>query len=84
MIDSTRHEVFLCPDCSTQNMVTTVLPDYTEDGDGAVVAVVHDDSCPWLAALPEADRTQMEEHGAFVHFAASEVPGAAATEEHGP
>lgn len=74
MIDPTRRETFCCADCSTTNMVATNLPGYREDGsDGALVVVVHDDSCPWFAALPETDRCQPDDYGVVQHLAQSET-----------
>lgn len=75
MIDSTRRPQFECPDCATDNMVATALPEYCEDGtDGALVVVVHSSGCPWFAALPEDDRYQPDDHGVVHHFTIDELP----------
>jgi hypothetical protein len=74
MTDPTRRAKFLCGDCSTVSMVAAAAPGIAADGGGAAIAVVHDDSCPWLVALAMDDRVQIDDHGAVVHFAASELP----------
>lgn len=54
---------FTCDDCST---VAVVLHEVDEIG--LLVAVQHDQSCPWYAALTDEQRTTMTDAGALVHI----------------
>jgi hypothetical protein len=75
MTDPTRRPEFLCPDCATDNMVTTSLPGYCEDGsNGAMVVVVHGVTCPLFAALPDGAWHQPDDYGIVVHLSAAGQP----------
>lgn len=56
-----------CMDCRTPSLVVTPGPT------GPMLVIEHDSECPAYAAMPEDDRTLIDDDGALVHTCRQEV-----------